>query len=92
MSNTALPAIHLRSKARITVEADQPLAWELDQYKAFYAQVHGAPVEEADLLREMARAFMASDREFQRFRRKRAFATCMHSRKPAPATGKGNSQ
>lgn len=70
MSNTALPAIHLRSKARITVEADQPLAWELDQYKAFYAQVHGAPVEEADLLREMARAFMASDREFQRFRRK----------------------
>jgi hypothetical protein len=47
------------------LEISPDLARDLDRYKAFYKQVYGADVPEAELVREMARRFMEADREFQ---------------------------
>jgi hypothetical protein len=70
-SNIALPAFHITEMTRFTVEADHELTLQLRRYQEFYKQAYGATVTEGDLLREMARRFMASDVEFQGFGQRR---------------------
>ena len=57
--------------SRFTVEADHELTQTLRRYQSFYKEAYGAAVTEADLLREMARRFMANDGDFQGFGQKR---------------------
>ena len=78
-TNIALPAFHITEVTRFTVEADHELTQNLRRYQAFYKEAYGAQVAEADLLREMARRFMASDPDFQGAGQKRR----RRSRKPA---------
>jgi len=70
-ANIALPAFHITETTRFTVEADHGLTLQLRRYQEFYKQAYDATVTEGDLLREMARRFMASDLDFQGFGQKR---------------------
>jgi hypothetical protein len=65
MPEIALPAFHVTTMRKLTVEINHDLTQDLDRYKAFYKQAYGVEVPEADLIREMARRFMEADREFQ---------------------------
>jgi hypothetical protein len=65
MPEIALPAFHVSTRTKLTVEVSHEFAQDLERYKTFYKQAYGADVSEADLLREMARRFMDGDREFQ---------------------------
>jgi hypothetical protein len=90
-----LPAFHITKLTRITVEADYPLTQDLEQYRAFYRQAHHAAVTDADLLREMARQFMAADRAFQQFKQPSSRTRCRPSRakpKPAPEAQPGSAE
>ena len=69
MPTISLPPFHVTTRKKITVEANHELEHDLEQYRAYYRQAYGADVSDADLLREMARRFMADDRPFQEFRR-----------------------
>ena len=68
MPDLTLPAFHITKTTRVTVEADYSLTQDLEQYRALYRQTHHATVTDADLLREMARQFMAVDQDFQQFK------------------------
>jgi len=68
MPEILLPAFHVTTRTRVNVEIPHELASDLDRYKAFYKESYGADVSEADLIREMTRRFMESDREFQNFK------------------------
>jgi hypothetical protein len=70
-TSIALPPFHIAETTRFTVEADHELTQTLRRYQAFYKDAYGASVTESELLREMARRFMASDGEFQAFGQKR---------------------
>ena len=70
-TNIALPPFHIAETTRFTVEADHELTQTLRRYQAFYKEAYGATVSEGELLREMARRFMASDGDFQGFGRTR---------------------
>ncbi len=74
-TNIALPPFHIAETTRFTVETDHELTQALRRYQAFYKEIYGATVTEADLLREMARRFMAADTQFQGFGGKRRRAT-----------------
>jgi len=65
MPEISLPPFHSKTMREIVVEVGHDLARDLDRYRAFYRQAYGADVSESDLLREMSRRFMESDREFQ---------------------------
>jgi hypothetical protein len=65
MPEIALPAFHVTTTRKLTIEVSQDLAQDLERYKTFYKQAYGADVSEVDLLREMSRRFMEGDREFQ---------------------------
>ncbi len=65
----SLPPFHVTTRKKIQVEVHHELEHDLEQYRAYYRQAYGADVSDADLLREMARRFMADDRPFQEFRR-----------------------
>jgi hypothetical protein len=65
MPEIALPAFHETAPVKLVLEISQDLARDLDRYKSFYRQAYGAEVQEAELVREMARRFMEADREFQ---------------------------
>jgi len=67
----ALPPFHIAETTRFTIDADHELTQTLRRYQAFYKEVYGATVSEAELLREMARRFMATDVDFQGFGQKR---------------------
>ena len=67
----ALPPFHIAETTRFTVEADHQLTTTLRRYQAFYKEAYGAAVTEAELLREMARCFMANDSDFQGVGQKR---------------------
>lgn len=67
----ALPAFHITEVSRFTVEADHELTHQLRRYQEYYKHAYGATVTEGDLLREMARRFMATDVDFQGFGQKR---------------------
>lgn len=71
----ALPPFHISETTRFTVEADHALTETLRRYQAFYRDAYGANVKEGDLLREMARRFMADDKEFQSYGQKRRRAS-----------------
>ena len=68
MPEILLPAFHVTTTRKVSVEVHHELATDLDRYRAFYKESYGADVSEADLMREMARRFMESDREFQSFK------------------------
>jgi hypothetical protein len=68
MSEILLPAFHVTTTRKVSVEVHHELATDLDRYKAFYKDSYGADVSEAELMREMTRRFMESDREFQSFK------------------------
>ena len=70
-TNIALPPFHITEVTRFTVEADHELTQNLRRYQAFYKEAYGATVTEAELLREMARCFMANDQDFQGVGQKR---------------------
>ena len=40
---------------------------ELDAYRAYYQAVHQQPIEEPELLREILRTFLDSDRQFRKW-------------------------
>jgi hypothetical protein len=65
MPEIALPAFHVTTTRKLTIEINHDLSQDLERYRAFYKQAYGADVSEPDLLREMARRFMDGDREFQ---------------------------
>lgn len=67
----ALPPIHIVETTKIVVEADYELTQTLARYADFYRDAYGAAVKPAELLREMARRFMATDRDFLSFGQKR---------------------
>ena len=69
--NIALPPFHIVETTRFTVEADHQLTESLRRYQAFYRDSYGATVTESDLLGEMARRFMAEDKDFQGSGRKK---------------------
>ncbi len=65
MPEIALPAFHVITTRKLTIEINHDLTQDLERYRAFYKQAYGADVSETDLLREMARRFMDGDHEFQ---------------------------
>ena len=68
MADILLPAFHVTTVRKCPVEVPYEMGLDLDRYRAFYMQAYHADVAEAELIREMARRFMASDREFQTFK------------------------
>lgn len=70
MKKLALPPVHITTTTRIIVEADHELHETLKRYAACYQAAYSATPDLAVLLREMARRFMAQDREFLASERK----------------------
>lgn len=68
MREISMPAFHVTTTRKFTIEAPHEMVLELDRYRAFYKSAYGADVSEADLIREMARRFMEADREFAAFK------------------------
>ena len=68
MNDIALPAFHVTTTTTCSVKLDYRLAQDLLAYRQFYKQAYNADVTEPELIREMARRFMESDREFQTFK------------------------
>ena len=87
MPEIALPAFHVTTTRKLTIEISHDLEQDLERYKTFYKQAYGADVSEADLLREMARRFMDSDREFQiaKYGLKARSRTSRQAAAPSPA-------
>jgi hypothetical protein len=65
MPEISLPPFHVTTRTKLVLEISHDLAADIARYRAFYKQAYKADVSEADLVREMARGFMDSDREFQ---------------------------
>jgi hypothetical protein len=68
MPSIALPAFHITTTKKHTLEFPHALQQELEAYRAFYKQTYGADVSEPDLVREIVRAFLAQDEAFRGFR------------------------
>jgi hypothetical protein len=56
---------------------------DLQLYRQFYKQAYNAEVADADLVREMARRFMDSDREFQAFKSRQSASNARKGPKAA---------
>ena len=65
MPEISLPPFHVTTRTKLVLEISHDLAADIARYRAFYKQAYDADVSEADLVREMARRFMETDREFQ---------------------------
>jgi hypothetical protein len=85
MPTISLPPFHVTTRKKIQVDINHELDHDLEQYRAYYRQAYGAEVSDADLLREMARRFMADDRPFQEFRRGGRPPRARPSRRPEVA-------
>ena len=68
MNEIALPAFHVTTTSTCPVKIDYRLGQDLRLYRQYYKQAYNAEVSDADLIREMTRRFMESDREFQSFK------------------------
>jgi hypothetical protein len=68
MSGIALPAFHITATKQHKVEFPHALQQDLDAYRAFYKQTYGADVGDADLIREIVRAFLLQDEAFRLFK------------------------
>ena len=84
MNEIALPAFHVTTTRDVSVRVDHRLGQDLQLYRQHYKQAYGAEVTEADLIREMARRFMESDRQFQGFKNQQLAGTGRKGRKPVP--------
>jgi hypothetical protein len=65
MSGIALPAFHITTTKKHTIEFPYALQQDLEAYRAFYKQAYGADVGEAELIREIVRVFLAQDEGFR---------------------------
>ena len=74
MNEIALPAFHVTTTSTCSVKIDYRLGQDLRLYRQYYKQAYNAEVPDADLIREMARRFMESDREFQNFKSRESVA------------------
>ncbi len=70
MNQSTLPPFHITKTTKLSVDVDHTLSLDLKAFADFYSHTHGAKVGEAELLREMARHYMANDTKFQSFRQK----------------------
>ena len=86
MNEISLPAFHVTTTSTCPVKIDYRLGEDLRLYRQYYKQAYNAEVPDADLIREMARRFMESDREFQSFKSRESVSR--KGRKPA-VTGEG---
>lgn len=68
MNEIALPAFHVTTTSTCPVKIDYRLGEDLRLYRQYYKQAYNAEVPDAELIREMTRRFMESDREFQTFK------------------------
>ncbi len=68
MTDISLPAFHHTATTQCNIKVDYRMGLDLQLYRQFYKQAYNAEVADADLIREMARRFMDSDREFQTFK------------------------
>ena len=68
MTDISLPAFHHTATTQCNVKIDYRMGLDLQLYRQFYKQAYNAEVADVDLVREMARRFMDSDREFQAFK------------------------
>lgn len=89
-SNIGLPPFHIVELTRVSVELDHELTQTLRRYQAFYNEVYGATVSEADLLREMARRFMTSDVDFKSFAQRKRRVRNASSSTAKKSEGVGN--
>ena len=70
MPRIAIPPVRDdRPAAEYRVRLDPKLNDELLLYGRLYQQAYGQPIEPKDLLEPIVRRFLATDREFRRFRR-----------------------
>jgi hypothetical protein len=83
MNEIALPAFHVTTTRDVSVRVDHRLGQDLRLYRQYYKQAYGAEVTEADLIREMARRFMESDRQFHGFKNQQVAGTGRKGRKAA---------
>ena len=74
MTDISLPAFHHTATTQCNIKFDYRMGLDLQLYRQFYKQAYNAEVADADLVREMARRFMDSDREFQTFKTRLAAA------------------
>ncbi len=65
----ALPAFHVTTLRVVQTRLPHGLAEDLTLYRMFYKQTYGAEVSEADLMREILRAFIEGDETFRQFKR-----------------------
>ena len=86
MTDISLPAFHHTTTTSCNVKLDYRMGLDLQLYRQFYKQAYNAEVADADLVREMARRFMDSDREFQVFKSRQASSGPRKGPKPS-ATG-----
>ena len=70
MNQSTLPPFHITKTTKLSVDVDHTLLLDLKTFADFYSDTHGAKVGESELLREMARHYMANDTKFQSFRHK----------------------
>ena len=83
VTEISLPAFHHTATTQCNIKVDYRMGLDLQIYRRFYKLAYNAEVADADLVREMARRFMDSDREFQTFK-SRPSATLAKGRRPPP--------
>ena len=83
MPEILLPAFHHTTTSQCTVKIDYRMGLDLQLYRQFYKQAYNAEVADADLVREMARRFMDSDREFQGFKSRQSVSNARKGPKAA---------
>ena len=83
MPEILLPAFHHTTTSQCTVKIDYRMGLDLQLYRQFYKQAYNADVADADLVREMARRFMDSDREFQAFKSRQSASNARKGPKAA---------
>ena len=85
MTDISLPAFHHTATTSCNVKIDYRMGLDLQLYRQYYKQAYNAEVADADLVREMARRFMDSDREFQTFKSRQSVSNARKGPKAATA-------
>ena len=86
MTDISLPAFHHTATTQCNVKIDYRMGLDLQLYRQFYKQAYNGEVADADLVREMARRFMDSDREFQAFKSRQSVSNARKGPKTVAAT------
>ena len=86
----ALPPFHVTTPHALELKLPPPLARDLDLYRRLYKEAYGADVSEADLVREIVRAFLDRDEGLRAHKHVAGGGRHRPSRtrgQPAPAAG-----